>query len=61
MFPPKAFSKIFRTKSLFQLFTSYQKSLLKVNSKDTTQLTFTCLKSIIETLQKGVKCVQSLQ
>ena len=26
-----------------------------------TQLTFTCLKSTIETLEKGVKYVQSLQ
>ena len=27
--------------------------------KETTQLTFTCSKSIIETLEKGVKYVQS--
>ena len=34
-------------------------TMFKVNSKDTTQLTFTCSKSTIETLEKGVRYIQS--
>ena len=34
-------------------------NLLKVDNKADTQLTFTCSKSTIETLEKGMKYVQS--
>ena len=35
--------------------------MVKVNNRDTTQLTFTFSKSTIETPEKGVKYVQSEQ
>ena len=34
-------------------------AMFKVNNKDTTQLIFTCSKSTIEILEKGVKYAQS--
>ena len=34
-------------------------NMFKISIKGSTQLTFTCSKSIIETLEKGVKYVQS--
>ena len=33
--------------------------VIRSNNENTSQLTYTCLKLTIETLEKGVKCVQS--
>ena len=51
---PVNFAKIFKS-------TFFTGHFLVAASEETAQLTFTCSKSKIETLEKGVKYVQSLQ